>query len=100
MYPMGEQIMNTINANNLKIKGVTAIEAALANEQEVAITVRGEPRFVVVDIDYYQYLRECELENAVRQAKADITAGRSVTESAEQHINRIINKYDLPTDYT
>jgi PHD/YefM family antitoxin component YafN of YafNO toxin-antitoxin module len=92
--------MNTINANNLKIKGVTAIEAALANEQEVAITVRGEPRFVVVDMNYYQYLRECELENAVRQAKADIAAGRSVTESAEQHINRIINKYDLPTDYT
>jgi PHD/YefM family antitoxin component YafN of YafNO toxin-antitoxin module len=92
--------MNTINANNLKIKGVTAIEAALANEQEVAITVRGEPRFVVVDMNYYQYLRECELENAVRQAKADIASGRYITESAEQHINRIINKYDLPTDYT
>lgn len=92
--------MNTINANNLKIKGVTAIEAALANEQEVAITVRGEPRFVVVYMDYYQYLRECELENTVRQAKADIAVGRYVTESAEQHINRIVNKYDLPTDYT
>lgn len=92
--------MNTINANNLKVKGVTAIEAALVNEQEVAITVRGKPCYIVVDVDYYQHLRECELENAVRQAKADIAAGRYVIESAEQHIKRMINEYDLPTDYT
>jgi PHD/YefM family antitoxin component YafN of YafNO toxin-antitoxin module len=92
--------MNTVNANNLKIKGVAAIEAALIDEQEVAITVRGEPRFIVVDIDYYQYLRECELENSVRQAKADIAAGQYIKEYAEQHINRMIDKYDLPIDHT
>lgn len=87
--------MNTVNANELKVRGVTAIEAALVDEQEVAITVRGKRRFVVVDIDYYQYLRECELESAVRQAKADIAAGRYVIESAEQHIDRITKEYDL-----
>jgi prevent-host-death family protein len=92
--------MNTVNANDLKVRGVAAIESALADEQEVTITVRGKPRFIVVDIDHYQYLRECELENAVQQAKADIAAGRYITESAEQHIKRIVNKYDLPTDYT
>jgi hypothetical protein len=35
----------------------------------------------VVNIDYYQYLREWELENVVKQAKADIAAGRYKTES-------------------
>lgn len=84
--------MNALNANDLKIKGVTAIESALADEQEVMILVRGKPRFMVVDVDYYQYLRECELEEAVRQAKADIAAGRYVAESAEQHRDRIIEK--------
>ncbi|CAG1023457.1 hypothetical protein DOJK_02367 [Patescibacteria group bacterium] len=92
--------MNTVNANDLKVKGVSAIESALADEQELLITVRGKPRYVVVDVDYYQHLRECELENAVQQAKADIAAGQYITESAEEHIKRMINSYDLPTDNT
>jgi hypothetical protein len=36
----------------------------------------------------------------VRQAKADIAAGQYIKESAEQHINRMIDKYDLPIDHT
>lgn len=92
--------MNTINANSLKVRGVTAIEAALADEQEVAITVRGEARYIVVDVDYYQYLRECELEKAVQQARADIAAGRYTVETAEEYTNRIIKEYDLQVEYS
>ncbi len=91
--------MNALNANDLKVKGVTAIESALLNEQEVTINVRGRARFVVVDVDYYRHLRECELESAVQQAKADIAAGRYVKESAQEHVQRILKKYDLSTDY-
>ncbi len=91
--------MNTINANELKTRGVTAIELALQNEQEITITVRGKPRFVVIDIDYFQHLRECELENALRNAKADIEAGRFVDETAEEHIERIF-AYDVSTTNT
>jgi PHD/YefM family antitoxin component YafN of YafNO toxin-antitoxin module len=92
--------MNTVNANDLKLRGVTAIEAALVDEQEVAIAVRGKRRFIVVDVDYYQHLRECELESAVRQAKEDIAAGRYVIESAEEHTNRIMKEYDLQPENT
>ena len=46
--------MNALNANDLKIGGVTAIETALQNEPEVAISVRGERRFVVMSTAQYE----------------------------------------------
>ena len=87
--------MNTINANELKTRGVTAIESALQYGSDVAITVRGKTRFVVVNVDYFQQLRECELEKAAREAREDIAAGRFVVETAEQHKERIMAKYGL-----
>lgn len=87
--------MNTINANELKTRGVSAIESALQYDSDVAITVRGKTRFVVVDVDYFQQLRECELEKAAREAREDIAAGRFVVETAAQHKERIMAKYGL-----
>jgi prevent-host-death family protein len=87
--------MNAINANELKIKGVSVIAAALENEQDVTISVRGKPRFIVMGMDYYRELREYELKIAVQEAKADIAAGRYVIETANEHIDRIIREYDL-----
>ncbi len=48
----------------------------MASQPEVAIEVKGKQRFVVMDMDYYQQLRESELEIAWAQARADIAAGR------------------------
>ena len=92
--------MNTINASDLKTQGINAIAMALADTQEVAISVQGKPRFIVMDIDHYQQLREYELEIAVQKANADIAAGRFVTESANDYMNRIIKEYDLQPDYS
>ena len=92
--------MNAINASDLKTQGINAITMALANTQEVAISVQGKPRFIVMDIDHYQQLREYELEIAVQKANADIAAGRFVTESANDYMNRIIKEYDLQPDYS
>jgi PHD/YefM family antitoxin component YafN of YafNO toxin-antitoxin module len=87
--------MNTINANELKKRGVSAIESALLHDSDVAISVRGQTRFVVVNLDYFQQLREYELEKAVRDAKEDLAAGRFVVETAAQHKERIMAKYAL-----
>ena len=87
--------MNTINANELKKRGVSAIESALLHDSDVAISVRGQTRFVVVNLDYFQQLREYELEKAVRDAKEDLAAGRFVVETAAQHKERIMAKYGL-----
>ncbi|MBC7963205.1 MAG: type II toxin-antitoxin system Phd/YefM family antitoxin [Steroidobacteraceae bacterium] len=81
--------MPHISANDLKTKGISAIEAMLATQPEAVISVRGKERFVVMDMDHYHYLRECELESALAQTLADIAEGRFVKESAEDHLARL-----------
>ena len=81
--------MTVLTANDLKTKGVSDIERILQDAEEVVISVRGKPRFVVVDIAQYDYLRECEIASAWLQAQADVAAGRYRRESADQHMARI-----------
>jgi len=81
--------MPNVSANDLKTKGVSAIEAVLANQPEAVISVRGKERFVVMDIEHYHYLRECELESALAQTRADLAEGRFIKGSAEEHLARL-----------
>lgn len=81
--------MNHISANELKTRGIAAIEQALATEQEAIVSVRGKDRFVILDMAHYQRLRECELEVALAEARSDVAAGRVVRESPEAHIARL-----------
>ena len=81
--------MAHISANDLKTKGVAAIEAMLADHSEAIVSVRGKDRFVVMEIAQYNYLRECELEAALAETIADVAAGRLVQESAETHVARL-----------
>ncbi len=79
----------TIAANELKTKGISAIDNLLKEESEAIITVRGEQKYVVLDMDRYNFLRECELEAALAEAKRELAEGKYVTESVEDHIKRI-----------
>ena len=81
--------MNIITANQLKIKGVSVIENNLTENHELVITVRGKEKFVVMDMKQYNYLRECELDAALHQTRADYQDGNFITESVEDHIKRI-----------
>jgi len=81
--------MNQLTANDLKVRGVAAIESILATQPEATISVRGKDRFVVMDMAPYHYLRECELEAALAQSRADMAAGRPVQESAAAHMTRL-----------
>jgi len=81
--------MSNLTANDLKTKGVAAIEAVLAERPEAIVSVRGKARFVVMEIAQYHYLRECELEAALAETHADIKAGRFVKESAVAHVKRV-----------
>jgi PHD/YefM family antitoxin component YafN of YafNO toxin-antitoxin module len=85
----GDFAMFTISANDLKTKGITAIEQALADQNEAVVSVRGKDRFVVMDLAHYHHLRECELEAALAQARAEVAAGQAVNESAEAHLARL-----------
>ena len=81
--------MSHLSANELKIRGVAAIEAALQEHSEAIVSVRGKDRYVVMSLAQYKHLRECELEAALVEAKADVEAGRIVKESVEAHLARL-----------
>lgn len=82
--------MSHITANELKTRGIAAIEAQLAEGRtEAVVTVRGADRYVVMELAHYQHLRECELEAALAESRADLAAGRFVAETAQQHVSRV-----------
>ena len=81
--------MNAITANELKTRGVSAVEDRLENEEEVIISVRGKDRYVVMSLEKYARLREFELDMAVMEARADYEAGNITTESIEDHMKRV-----------
>lgn len=81
--------MSQLTANDLKTRGVAAIESLLATQPEAMISVRGKERYVVMEVAQYHYLRECELDAALAQSQADLAGGRFVVESAQAHMDRM-----------
>lgn len=81
--------MSQLTANDLKVRGIAAIEDALTHQTEATISVRGTQRFVVMEMAHYHYLRECELEAALVQSRSDLAAGRVIEETAEAHMTRL-----------
>jgi hypothetical protein len=81
--------MATVTANELKTRGVSVVEETLQYNDEALISVRGENRYVVMNIEKYNYLRELELAAAIAETKADYAAGRFTDESIAEHIKRV-----------
>jgi hypothetical protein len=81
--------MGTVAANDLKTKGIKAIEDALLTQPEASVSVRGQIKYVVMSQDRYHYLRECELEAALAESRADMASDRFVKETVAQHLKRL-----------
>ena len=75
-----------IAANDLKVRGLKAIDEQMEHNDEVAITVRGKVKYVVMKVEKFDELREYELDRALVEARKDINEGR-YTNSLEQHFN-------------
>lgn len=82
---------NSITANELKTKGVSLLDAITSTGDEAIITVRGNAKYVVLRLEEYNHLRECELEAALIESKKDLAAGNYTDESIEAHIKRLTN---------
>ncbi len=80
---------NIVTANDLKIKGVSAIEKIVREEEEAIITIRGKGAYVIIPIDKYNYYRECELDAAVIETIKDLKEGNIISENVKDHIKRI-----------
>ena len=81
--------MNRLTANELRTRGVSAVEEGLKHCDDLAISVRGEHRFVVMEMERYNHLRELELAAAVDEAKAGYAAGHYITETVAEHMQRV-----------
>ena len=53
--------MSHLTANDLKVRGIAAIESALADQAEATISVRGKERFVVMEMAQYHYRQAIEI---------------------------------------
>jgi len=80
---------NIVTANELKTKGVSRLDEIAERGEEAIISVRGKRRYVVLTVEHYNYLRECELEAAINETRKDLDEGRVISESVEEHIKRI-----------
>lgn len=86
--------MSDVTANDLKTRGVSVLEKALGKDDEVTISVRGKPRYVVMSVDHYERLREAEIASAWQQAKAAEAGGDYIVETASEHIARLQREAD------
>ena len=84
--------MATITANELKTRGISAIDPIVKEHRAALISVRGKVRYVVMDMQMYNRLRECELEAALMETRRDIERGAFYEESVAEHIKRITNE--------
>ena len=81
--------MAGITANDLKTKGVSVLESVLQQDGEAVITVRGKRKYIVLDFNTYNRLREYELEVAVQEARKDIADGNYKIENVDEHMKRL-----------
>lgn len=80
--------MYSITANELKTKGTAILNQKLATQPELAISVHGQVRYVVMPIEQYQQYREAALSQALLEAQEDIAAKRYTTSIAE-HMKQV-----------
>jgi len=84
-------MVNEITANDLKVKGITAIEDITGSGYEAVITVRGKQKYVVMTVEEYNQLREYELAGAIVEARNDIKSGKVKKGKIDEHMRRIEN---------
>ncbi|MEN8253943.1 MAG: type II toxin-antitoxin system Phd/YefM family antitoxin [Verrucomicrobiota bacterium] len=84
--------MTAITANDLKKRGVSALDPILKDKSEVVITVRGNSRYVVMDMDAYHHFRTCELEAALMETQQDLESGNYHVESIADHVRRVADE--------
>ena len=80
--------MNYVTANELKRNGVSVVKEAVAEYGEAVISVRGKNKYVIVDTERYNHLRECEILAAWAETQEDIKAGRYHTDT-EKHLAQL-----------
>ncbi len=77
-----------ITENDLKENGLNLIKNAIEDEDEAII----ENKYIVLDLDYYNYLKELEIQIALKETKEDMKNGNYKIMSAKEHKEDIDNE--------
>lgn len=83
-------MFNILSLQDLKRTGFSKLKQMFNNEPDILIQERGKDVCVLVDLDYYNYLKTCELEASLTQAKQDIANGKYTT-NVKAHIETLEN---------
>lgn len=82
--------MIEVTANEIKTKGISALNEIARNGEDAIITVKGKRKFVVIPVEKYNRFRESELEQAIEDVKSDIAAGRYYS-GVKKHLKKVSN---------
>ena len=80
-----------ITANELNTRGIACLEESLKHHSEVAISVEGKERFVVMEVEHYHYLRELELEVALLESQLDLKQGKFSKDDIDAHVDEMFD---------
>ena len=87
--------MFTLTAQELKQGGLTSIKKLLTKTKDFMVQERGKDTCVIVDLEYFNQLKLCELEVAYLKATDDINNGRfKVMTNVAEHVAQILNEID------
>ncbi len=75
-----------ITANDLKVKGIKAIEKELQERDEAIISFRGKPKYIVLGIEKYDRIRALELDLLYLQAQEEIKSGKAIRISTKKEL--------------
>ena len=75
--------MNTITANDLKTKGIQIV-----GDEVTVVSFRGKAKYLILPESQIEAFEAFRLEQALKQAHADIDAGRYTTD-LEAHLQEI-----------
>ena len=88
--------MNTLTAGALKMGGVTAIERAMIDKEPIFISVRGQKKFAVVDIERFNTFCELEIDNAIRESELDYANGNySIEKNIDDYQKKLLSELGI-----
>ncbi len=62
----------------------------------MGLSVRGQLRSMVMPADAYQRLRDCELEIALQETRADLATGHVHASTVDDHLRRLRHHQTAP----
>ncbi len=84
-----------VTANEVKKRGVSLFDELFEKVDDLIISVRGKKKYIVMDYERYEKIREYELDRAYKEVMEDIDRGDYKVVSAKEHIESLREELDV-----